>query len=239
MGKPVDHNALVPTRALTRQATSATAFRIEPPDEDDPLLAFDPYVHAAPRRNSITPDRQRRFVAHLAATGVVKLAAQHIGASLEALYRLRAMPGAEGFAEAWEEALERGAQRLEDIALERAMHGTPTPVVSAGKLLGMWDKPDNTLLRFMLQHRMRGRYGSEEEIGPGHPVYRRIRREVLAEIEEQKEKDRLKNAELDAIFAEKEEAARRGLVWQGYPLDDYDDDYGDDDDYDEEDDYED
>lgn len=34
-------------------------------------LEFAPFVHVAPRRNSITPDKQRRFIATLAATGIV------------------------------------------------------------------------------------------------------------------------------------------------------------------------
>jgi hypothetical protein len=102
---------------------------------------------------------------------------------MEALYKLRAKPGAEGFAAAWDEALERGMQRLEDCALERSIKGTPTPIVSGGKVLGTWDKPDNNLLRFMLQHRKSGRYGVQN-IQPGHPVYESIRAEVMKEVEE-------------------------------------------------------
>jgi hypothetical protein len=63
------------------------------PAEDDPLLGFVPVPHSRPRRNSITPDRQRAFIA--------ALAAREIGASLEALYKLRNRPGAEGFRTAW------------------------------------------------------------------------------------------------------------------------------------------
>ncbi|WP_279350053.1 hypothetical protein [Erythrobacter litoralis] len=171
-----------PTRKIARQATSAVAYVAPAPEDDDPLLAFDPYLHTAPRRNSITPNLQRRFVATLAATGIVTQAARSIGKSMEALYKLRARPGAEGFAGAWDAALERGVQRLEDCALERALKGTPTPIVSAGKLLGTWDKPDNTLLRFLLQHRLPARYGVQD-VKPGHPLYESIRAEVLAEIE--------------------------------------------------------
>jgi len=171
-----------PTRKIARQATSAVAYVADEPDADDPLLAFAPFLHTAPRRNSITPDLQRRFVAALAATGIVKLAARRIGKSLEALYKLRARPGAEGFAAAWDAALERGVQRLEDIALERAMLGTRTPIVSGGEILGHWDKPDNALLRFLLQHRLPERYGVQD-LKPGHPVYESIRAEVLAEQE--------------------------------------------------------
>lgn len=70
------------------------------PAADDPLLAFEPVAHVATRRNSITMERQRAFIAALAATGIVTQAARAIGASLEALYRLRHRPGAEGFAAA-------------------------------------------------------------------------------------------------------------------------------------------
>lgn len=150
-----------PTRKIARQATSAVAYVADEPDPEDPLLAFEPFLHKAPRRNSITPDLQRRFVATLAATGIVKVAAKRIGKSLEALYKLRARPGAEGFAEAWDAALARGAARLEDIAMERAMLGTRTPIVSGGEILGHWDKPDNALLRFLLAHRLPQTYGVE------------------------------------------------------------------------------
>ncbi|WP_010411100.1 hypothetical protein [Citromicrobium sp. JLT1363] len=165
------------SRKIARQATSVVAYTGPEPEDDDPLLSFAPYLHPHPRSNSITPERQRRFVATLAATGIVTQAARSIGKSMEALYKLRARPGAEGFAAAWDAALERGMQRLEDCALERAITGTPTPIVSGGKLLGTWDKPDNNLLRFLLQHRLPQRYAAQ--LAPGHPVYEAIRREVL------------------------------------------------------------
>ena len=60
------------------------------------------------------------------------------------------------------------------------MRGTATPIVSGGKVLGTWDKPDNTLLRFLLQHRLPQRYGFKE-IKPGHPLFESIRQQVLAE----------------------------------------------------------
>ena len=168
-----------PTRKIARQATSAVAHIASEPEEDDPLLAFAPFIHAAPRRNSITPDLQRRFVGTLAATGIVTQAARSIGKSMEALYKLRARPGAEGFAAAWDAALERGVQRLEDCALERALQGTPTPIVSSGKLLGVWHKPDNGLLKFLLQHRL-PQYSSHRPT-KGDAVYEAIKAEVLAE----------------------------------------------------------
>ena len=99
------------------------AFEHAPLADDDPLLGFAPYLHKAPRSNSITPDLQREFVAHLAATGIVTSAARHIGRSMEALYKLRHQPGAEGFARAWDRAVQLGVARLEDTALARAIEG--------------------------------------------------------------------------------------------------------------------
>ena len=169
------------TRALPSQATSyVTAPAASPLPEDDPLLDFAPVPHVAPRKNSITPDRQRRFIAHLAATGIVKQAAKHIGASLEALYKLRQRPGAEGFRAAWEAAVDCGIARLEDCALQRAIEGEERLVVSSGKLLGTERRHNEALVMFLLRQRRSDRYGAQ--VQPGHPLYERIRAEVTAEI---------------------------------------------------------
>ena len=122
-------------RRTGRQATSAVAYTGPAPEADDPLLCFAPYIHTHPRSNSITRERQRRFVATLAATGIVTQAARESsfrpplrymrrrGKSMEALYKLRAKPAAEGFAAAWDAALERGVQPLENCA--RFLCGLP------------------------------------------------------------------------------------------------------------------
>ncbi|MGC1272030.1 MAG: hypothetical protein WA842_15670, partial [Croceibacterium sp.] len=77
---------------VRQRASLRTSYMAAPTCEvspDDPLLGFAPVPHSRPRRNSITADRQRAFIEHLAATGIVRRAAKHIGASLEALYKLR------------------------------------------------------------------------------------------------------------------------------------------------------
>lgn len=161
--------------------TSHAAFADGPPDPDDPLLGFAPYLHRAPRRNSITPDRQRAFIAALAATGIVTQAARSIGASLEALYKLRNLPGAQGFSAAWEAAIDRGVARLEDCALERAIQGEQRPIVRNGEVVGYWTRHDNALLMFLLRQRRPGRWFGEAglyaNLRPGHPVYERLRGE--------------------------------------------------------------
>jgi len=154
------------------QATSSAAYVGAPPDDDDPLLQFAPFIHPQPKRSSITPPLQRQFVAALAATGIVNQAARSIGKSMEALYMLRKRPGAEGFAAAWDEALTWGLDRLEDCALERALSGGPMDDPLGGR--------GDALLCLLLQQRRAHRV-DERDIRPGHPVYERIRAEVIAQ----------------------------------------------------------
>jgi hypothetical protein len=181
---------------MVRERTSYMAHRNgEPPAADDPLLGFAPAPHTRPRRNSITAAKQRAFVAHLAATGIVAEAARHIGASLEALYKLRHKPGAEGFAAAWDEAVERGVLRIEHGALQRAIEGVERPIVSGGKLLGYHRVHHEGLVMFLLRQRRPERYGATIQLAlkPGHPLYERIRSEVLCYAEEDEQ------ATLDSI----------------------------------------
>jgi hypothetical protein len=176
---------LTPKRATPRQGTSYMAYAAEPPAEDDPLLCFAPVPHVAPRRNSITADKQRRFIATLAATGIVTQAAKSIGVSMEAIYKLRQRPGAEGFRAAWEGALDRGIARLEDCALQRAIEGEERMVVSGGKVLGTERRFNNALLIFLLRQRMPARYSADmvprASLKPGGALYEEIKRQVLDE----------------------------------------------------------
>ncbi len=166
--------------------TAAVAFVGDLPGDGDPLLGFAPYLHKQPRRNAITPDRQRAFIAELAACGIVTQAARRIGASLEALYKLRQLTGAEGFAAAWEAAIDRGMARLEDCALERAILGEERPVVRGGAVVATWRRHDTALLIFLLRQRRGARYGagiSAADLGPGDPVYDALRAQWEAERE--------------------------------------------------------
>ena len=190
-------NLPVPTRKIPRQATSRVSFVTEPPEPGDPLLGFEPYIHSRPRSNSITPDLQREFVAHLAATGIVTSAARHIGRSMEALYKLRAMPGAEGFASAWERAAQLGVNRLEDTALARAIEGSERKIIRNGEVVATERSHNESLVMFFLRNRLPERYSKEKDIGPGHPVYEK----VAAEYAELKAAESRDPAKIKAIRA--------------------------------------
>ena len=195
--------------------TSRVAFVGEAPALGDPLLDFAPYQHKAPRRNSITPERQRAFIATLAATGIVTQAARSIGVSLEALYTLRQRAGAEGFAAAWEAAIDRGMARLEDCALERAIAGEERVVVSGGEVVATWRRYDTQLLVFLLRNRRAERY----DVGaPGRAQMRAAAAEAAAEAEASEgEIIASINAKLDAMrdkmaAARADEAVRGALA---------------------------
>lgn len=200
----------IASRPHTR--TSHAAYDLPPPAPDDPLLGFTPAPHTHARRNSITAERQRAFIAELAACGIVAEAARRIGASLEALYRLRHKPGAEEFAAAWEAAVDRGVLRLEDGALARAIEGEERMVVSAGQVLGSERRHNEALVMFFLRARRPQRYAPGRgfgELRPGHPVYERIREEVLeAEFGSEDEILASLDAKIEAMRAREEEAAR-------------------------------
>ncbi|MEM7689911.1 MAG: hypothetical protein AAF291_12890 [Pseudomonadota bacterium] len=172
---------VVNKRRIARQATSRVAFEHEPPSPEDPLLAFEPYLHTAPRANSITPDLQREFVAHLAATGIVTSAARHIGRSMEALYKLRHRPGAQGFAKAWDRAVQMGVERLEDTALARAIEGSERHIIRNGEIIATERTHNEALVMFFLKTRLADRYAPSAHIGPGHPLYEKAARAAEAD----------------------------------------------------------
>jgi hypothetical protein len=178
------------------------AFRHEPLDPDDPLLGFRPVPHKAARRNSIGPARQRAFIAALAECGIVTQAARSIGASMEALYKLRNKPGAEEFRAAWDAAVDRGVMRLEDCALARAMEGEERMVVSAGQHMGYERRFNDNLVMFFLRNRRGERYAPDwRSIRPGHPLYEKIAADVRRQIElEEQESEAETLASLDRMF---------------------------------------
>ena len=67
-------------------------------------------------------------------------------------YALRRAEGAESFRAAWKQALDMGAQRLADIAMERAIEGVPVPIMYHGEQVGERRHYNDRLLTFMLQH---------------------------------------------------------------------------------------
>ncbi len=111
------------------------------------------------KRLRIAGRRTKRFLATLAESGNVTVAAQAAGVSRSGVYVQRQLDDA--FAKAWEEAEEVAADRLEAEAWRRAVEGVAEPLVSAGKLVSGEDgRPmvirrysDNLLALLLRAHR--------------------------------------------------------------------------------------
>ena len=116
------------------------------------LPDFVPVPREYNRHDGWTEDRQRRFIAALADTGSVHAACK-AGA-----YYLRRQRGAESFRAAWRAAIDLGVQRIEDVAMDRALNGVDVPVYSYGKLVGTRTTYNDRLLMFMLRNRAPDRF---------------------------------------------------------------------------------
>jgi hypothetical protein len=97
---------------------------------------FTPVPRHYKRHDGWTPERQQRFIQALADLGSVRAAAHAVNMTPEGAYLLRRHPEAAEFREAWEAALALGVQRLEDVAMERALFGVEVPVYHFGAVVG-------------------------------------------------------------------------------------------------------
>src|SRR6185503_20780297 len=99
------------------------------------------------RRDGWTPERQARFLGHLAETGSVAAAAEWSGMSRKGAYQLRARPEAESFAAAWDAALGKPVRKV--TVRDRqyvAFEGLIRLRFYRGRYVGFRQKPDNSAL---------------------------------------------------------------------------------------------
>ena len=100
------------------------------------------------RRAGWSADRQRYFLATLAETGSVHLAADAARLSARGAYKLRTRSPA--FAAAWDTALQLAVGRLSAIVFDRAINGRVEQVFSDGTLVAERRVPSDKLLTWLL-----------------------------------------------------------------------------------------
>lgn len=142
-------------------------------------------VPLKPRFDGWTPDRQRAFIKALAETGCIHRAAAWVGMSEVGAYRLRGLPGAEGFTKAWDEARAIGVAKLADIAFERAIYGVAVPVFYKGEKVGERRWYNDRLLMFTLRHQDPANWGGTMNGTNGVPPH--IRKALHEEWERERE----------------------------------------------------
>ena len=101
------------------------------------------------RKDGWTPHLQRAFIAALRRTRSISKAARAVGMSRESAYRLRARPGAESFAAAWDSAMATRpppARTNHSQLWFRAVFGKVKPIIRNGEQVGTLHQPDNDAL---------------------------------------------------------------------------------------------
>ena len=161
-------DAIDPALQPALDAAAGPPACIEDPDTPTPYIdanGFDPAdyhwvpVRRRPRADGFTEAKQRAFIEMLADTGVVEEAASHVNMTVQSCYRLRRSPGAEGFAQAWNAAIQQAALRLVDLAFDRAINGSDEPVFDRdGRRVGRRMKPSDRMLIFLMRAHLPERY---------------------------------------------------------------------------------
>jgi hypothetical protein len=162
-----------------------------PDPQTDAVPDFLPVPRQRERFDGWTPERQRGFIEALMNTGSVKAAAHAVNMTPEGAYLLRRHPEAGTFRKAWKDALALGVQRLEDIAMERALHGIEVPVYHFGEIVGTRRVFNDSLLMFLLRNRSRKRFAADAISGGGDTIARgrlkRLKEQWRKEWEEERE----------------------------------------------------
>ena len=117
----------------------------------DHPFRFVPVPRERARKSGWSSDRQHAFIAALARIPSVTKAARSVGMSARSAYRLRQAPGADCFAQAWDDALERGIDAARDAALDLG-RGTLVPIIDRGRVIGVRRKTNYRLLIAVLTH---------------------------------------------------------------------------------------
>ncbi len=139
------------------------------PDDLPEELAFTPVEQRTKRWTGITAQKQRMFIAHLAATGAVSMAAKVAGHSASAFYQLRKRANADSFAAAWDRAVEAGARRVADLLMEYAIYGVPETISKRGEVILERRRPNIRAMQHIAASRFPENFGGIDPID-GRPA---------------------------------------------------------------------
>jgi hypothetical protein len=106
--------------------------------------------HTRQREDGWTPEVQQAFLMALIEEGSVRIAANRVDRHVTSAYRLRLR--APEFARAWDAARRMAYAQLRDVAIERAIEGTPQEVWHDGQWIGMKRVRNDRLLMNLLTH---------------------------------------------------------------------------------------
>ncbi|MGL3819817.1 hypothetical protein [Sphingopyxis sp. R3-92] len=174
------------------------------PDDLPPGLAFTAVEQRTKRWSGITAQKQRLFIAHLAATGAVTMAAKAAGHSASAFYQLRRREGAYSFGAAWDRAVEMGARRVADLLMEYAIYGVPETWSKEGRVTMERRRPHIRAMQHIARNNFPESFGDAINIDgmPATALPHGIRR-LKARWQAEWEKERRDRAAADRLEYDK------------------------------------
>jgi hypothetical protein len=178
------------------------------------LPAFTPVPRLCDRSNGWKPEVQRAFIEALAETGSVRSACRRVGRSDHGAYQLRRHPEGKEFRKAWDAAADIGVRRIEDAAMDRALHGVEETYHYHGKLVGRRRRFNERLVMFILRNRAAHRFaeggGARGLSAVDRQMLKRLKKQWRAEWEHERRPRRFEEAR-ESILAKLEafEQARR------------------------------
>jgi len=162
-------------------------------------LDFTPVERHGKPWTGINAAKQRLFIARLAATGAVSMAAKAIGHSSSALYQLRKRAGAESFAAAWDRAVDAGARRVADLLMEYAIYGVPETLSKEGRVILERRRPNIRAMQHIAASRFPENFAGIDPVD-GRPAsaiphsIRRLRETWRAEWEAERQAEMLEHS---------------------------------------------
>lgn len=136
-------------------------------------------------RRTWTEMKRRKFLETLALTCNVTAAARSLGMAPNSPYALRARDAA--FAEAWDQALTEGYDRLEASVYERALNGKVETVTRGDVVEERRTYSDNLAMMLLRMHRERVERWRESRAGRDPESLLAVLRERLVLLHERKE----------------------------------------------------
>lgn len=142
-------------------------------------IAFAP-VPVRPRRDGWTADKQRLFIAKLAETGLVTVAARAVGMTDRSAHKLALREDAESFCHAWDMAMLLAVRRAVSKLFEYGLDGMTETVWRDGVVTYRRRRPSEKALFFLLSHYHLARFGPT----PAIELPRNIVGEPIDEVQE-------------------------------------------------------
>ena len=109
-----------------------------------------------------TPEKKQKFLANLRESPNVTAAARSVGISRRCAYDHRETDAT--FAQAWDDAIEEGVDKLEAEVERRAFKGTDKPITFQGQITGTFKEYSDTLAIFLLKAHRPERFRERSEV---------------------------------------------------------------------------